>query len=594
MRSRTGIILLILLFLLPAAATAQSAPGKTTSWQRLLHDRRGTVTALWYDIDPFIFKNEKGRLLGVEYELMESFASFVRDRYKVSLTVDWKNAGSFEQIYRSIRDTRDTGIFGWSFFSITSERQREVSFTPAYMPDLNVLVTSPGMPLYADEQPFIDTLPRLQGYTMKHTTMADDIAALAARNPGKAISSEYDDYEVLNKISAAGNGFGYVPLTVYVVALQKGIKVKRQHILATERAGFGGIFPRHSDWAPVIDTYFRSDACRQTVAVLLARYLGPEIGAMIMEGPGTSPVEQRSAEIELLTKEREIVSRRLIDTALQAEQHRIFRNVAIGAVLVLLLLGGLMYNRYRVKKRLSALLLQRNTLVRRQNRDIERINRKLHMRVLQAQINPHFMFNSLNDLQYFIHQGDKPTALSYVSRFSKFMRMLLEHANEPEITVEQEMALLQLYLELEQLRFTGQFTYRIDAGENVRERDLRFPPLLLYHYVENALYHGILNHDREGRIDIAFTYDNPHLVVVITDNGRGRKAAAQKAGTRGANDTTPFRELLKERIEIINEELPGKIEVRVEDLQENDSAAGTRVTVRFLTTSRREYQVMEY
>lgn len=594
MRSRTGTLLLILLFLLPAAAKAQYGPEKTTSWQRLLSDRKGTITALWYDIDPFIFTNAKGQLQGVEYELMESFASFVRERYQVSLQVEWKNTGSFEKIYTTIRNTRDTGIFGWSFFSITKERQREVSFTPAYMPDLNVLVTSPGMPLYAEEKSFVSTLPSLQGYTMKHTTMEADINALAARNPGKPVSSEYDDYEVLNKIAAAGNGYGYVPLTVYVVALQKGIKVKRQHILATERAGFGGIFPRHSDWAPVVDTYFRSDACRQTVAGLLARYLGPEIGAMIMEGPGTSPVEQRSAEIELLTKEREIVSQRLIDTALQEGRHRILRNVAIAAALLLLLFIGLIYNRYRVKKKLSKLLLQRNALVRRQNRDIERINRKLHMRVLQAQINPHFMFNSLNDLQYFIHQGDKPTALSYVSRFSKFMRMLLEQANEPEITVAQEMALLQLYLELEQLRFTGQFRYRIDATADVQERDLRFPPLLLYHYVENALYHGILNHDREGFIDISFTYDNPHLVVTITDNGRGRKAAVQRAGTRGANDTTPFRELLKERIEIINEELPGKIEVRVEDLQEGDHAAGTRVMVRFLTTSRREYQVMEY
>jgi LytS/YehU family sensor histidine kinase len=255
-------------------------------------------------------------------------------------------------------------------------------------------------------------------------------------------------------------------------------------------------------------------------------------------------------------------------------------------VVIVIVITALVYNRYRIKTELSKLLLQRNALIRKQNRDIELINRKLHMRVLQAQINPHFVFNSLNDLQYFINKGDTSVSLSYVSRFSRFIRELLSQANDPEISLMQEEKFLKLYLDLEKMRFTGKFDYVIETDPDLPSGLSGIPPLILYHFAENALYHGILNNDKAGEIRIKFSYENPHLVCVIEDNGCGRAKAKALNVKRTLNESTPYKKLLEERIGVLNDETPGRITVNVEDpVGPDDDPEGTRVIVRFLVSS---------
>ena len=581
-RLYTRLLLSIALGMGIAAASAQG----TDSWAQVQQQKRGTVTALWYDIDPFIFDDANGNLQGVEYELMESFAAWVKKTYGYEVSINWKDAGSFNGIYDQIKHASGSGLFGWSFFSITPERKQEVRFTPPYMPDINVLVTNDLMPIFSNEAAFIDTISHLRGYTMQHTAMEHDMEALV-RSHDIPISRQYDDYEILEKIAEEGNAFGYVPLTVYVVSLQKGIKVKRQHLFATERPGLAGIFPKNSDWQPIANEYFQSFECKRLVNTLLAKYLGSEIGGIIMEGPGASPDGQRDAELELVTKEREIVSQRLASTLLASERDKTLRYVSILLIIIAVVIVVLMYNRYRMKTRLTKLLTQRNTLIGKQNRDIEHINRRLHMRVLQAQINPHFVFNSLNDLQYYINKGDTNTSLSYVSRFSRFIRELITQANEPEITLAQEKQFLKLYLELEKMRFTGKFDYTIAADEDTPPDIAGLPPLIIYHYVENALYHGILNLEGKGEVTISFGYQAPHLICTISDNGCGRDAAKIRNEKRDTNDTTPYKGLLRDRIRVLNEEVNDRISVNVQDLVTPDgNPAGTRVVLQLLVSSR--------
>ncbi|WP_353127168.1 histidine kinase [Parapedobacter pyrenivorans] len=581
-------ILSIAWFLGVGVAAAQ----ETDSWATIQENKGGTVTALWYDIDPYIFEDDNGKLQGVEYELMESFVRWINKTYDYEVAIRWKNARSFDGIYNQIRSTSDGGVFGWSFFSITPERKQEVQFTPPYMPDINVLVTNDRMPLFTNEAAFRDTIPHLRGYTMRYTAMEQDMDSLI-RGYAIPVSRKYDDYQILERIAAERDAFGYVPLTVYVVSLQKGIKVKRQHLFATERPGLAGIFPINSDWQPIVDEYFQSFECKRLVSGLLSKYLGSQIGPIIMEGPGASPDGQRDAELELLTKEREIVSQRLANSLLAAERDRILRYVSMLLIVVAIGIAVLMYNRYRMKTRLTKLLTQRNTVIGKQHRDIERINRKLHMRVLQAQINPHFVFNSLNDLQYYINKGDTATSLGYVSRFSRFIRELLAQANIPEISLAQEEKFLRLYLELEKMRFAGKFDYAIETEEGIPSDLSGLPPLIIYHYVENALYHGILNLDRHGEIRITFRYESPHLVCNITDNGCGRESAKERTKQRDANETTPYKRLLKDRIQILNDEVSGRITVAVADLVTPEGKpAGTNVTLHILINSRAQNPIV--
>src|SRR3546814_14364895 len=104
------------------------------------------------------------------------------------------------------------------------------------MPDINCFVSNDHMPTFTEDLVFLYTIAHLRGYTMHHTAMESDMDILT-HGFDIPISRQYDDYEILERIAVEGNAFGYVPLTVYVVSLQKGIKVKRQHLFATERPG---------------------------------------------------------------------------------------------------------------------------------------------------------------------------------------------------------------------------------------------------------------------------------------------------------------------------------------------------------------------
>jgi len=596
MRYRTMVYVRLLsswlLLLTVGPAVAQD---RMDSWATVQQRGGGTVTALWYDADPFIFKDAEGILRGVEYELMESFAQWVKRQYGYDLKVNWADGGSFLQIYNRVADATDHGLFGWSFFSITPQRQQQVAFTPPYMPDINVLITNDQMPLFTRESEFYDTLAYLKGYTMYDTSMETDMDSLL-RGYDVPVSRAFEDYAIVDRIAIEKEAFGYVPLTVYVVSLQRGIKVKRQHLFATERPGLAGILPRHSDWQPIVNEYFQSFECKRLANLLLNKYLGSEIGEIIMNGPGATADSQRDAELELLAREREIVSQRLAQTLLAAERAKTIRNVSILLIFIAVVFVALLYNRYRMKNRLTKLLTQRNTVIGQQNRDIERINRQLHMRVLQAQINPHFVFNSLNDLQYYINKGDSATSMRYVSRFSRFIRELLTHANEPEISLAQEKRFLELYLDLEKMRYTDRFDYRIDVEDGTPPDIAGIPPLIIYHYVENALYHGILNLEGKGEISISFAYRTPYLVCTVLDNGCGREAARRLQQQRDTNDTTPYKGLLRDRIQVLNEEMSGRITVLVQDLVSPDGEpAGTRVTLHLLVSSRaQELNIFEY
>src|SRR5690606_10921230 len=193
----------------------------------------------------------------------------------------------------------------------------------------------------------------------------------------------------------------------------------------------------------------------------------------------------------------------------------------------------------------------------------------------------------LNDLQYYINKGDTSTSLSYVSRFSRFIRELITQANEPEITLAQEARFLSLYLALEKMRYAGKFEYTIAMDDGTPLDITGIPPLIIYHYVENALYHGILNMDGNGEIEVSFSYHAPHLICIISDNGCGRNAAKARNQRRDTNDTTPYKGLLRDRIRVLNEEVADRVSVNVQDMVTPDGKpAGTRVVLQLLVSSR--------
>jgi hypothetical protein len=153
---------------------------------------------------------------------------------------------------------------------------------------------------------------------------------------------------------------------------------------------------------------------------------------------------------------------------------------------------------------------------------------ELRQQALNANMNPHFIFNSLNGIQHFINSHQPELANELLTDFSRLIRMNLENNLEMLVPLEDEMERLELYLKLEKLRFGDKLTYAIHGVEALRGHDISIPPMLLQPYVENAVIHGILPREKGGHIDVSLRGIGNHYEVEIRDNGIGLKAAAAR------------------------------------------------------------------
>ena len=176
--------------------------------------------------------------------------------------------------------------------------------------------------------------------------------------------------------------------------------------------------------------------------------------------------------------------------------------------LYVLMLGGIAYSFYKIRTRRLRLKLE----TEREIRDLERS-------ALQAQMNPHFIFNCLNSIQRFIQDNEKDRAMDYLAKFARLVRQSLTASTESKILLDQEISMLDNYLALEKLRFKNRFDYSINIADNIDPLMIRIPPLLIQPYVENAVVHGMKNKDRGGLILISFKIEEENLFVAVKDNG---------------------------------------------------------------------------
>lgn len=157
---------------------------------------------------------------------------------------------------------------------------------------------------------------------------------------------------------------------------------------------------------------------------------------------------------------------------------------------------------------------------------------------LRAQMNPHFIFNSLNAIQELIITENYTSSYEYLSKFSRLLRMVLHNSEKNLIPLSHEIEMCRLYLELESLRFKHSFHYTIEIEERIDPDSILFPCLLLQPFIENAIWHGLLPKEGEKKLAISFNEEKGCLICLITDNGVGReKAAAIKAGKMGMQHT---------------------------------------------------------
>jgi two-component sensor histidine kinase len=203
------------------------------------------------------------------------------------------------------------------------------------------------------------------------------------------------------------------------------------------------------------------------------------------------------------------------------------------------------------------------------------------MKALRAQMNPHFIFNSLNSIQKYILKNEHFEASQYLTKFSRLIRLILDHSNQSTILLSSELELLKLYVEMESLRFDNKFDYKIIAGENLLPDTVEIPSMLIQPYVENAIWHGLLHKEERGILRITFNKQSEtDLTVIIEDDGIGREKAAELKSKQVLKKKSYGMQITEDRIAIINRAQNINATFEINDLKDQlGNAAGTKVVL---------------
>ena len=197
---------------------------------------------------------------------------------------------------------------------------------------------------------------------------------------------------------------------------------------------------------------------------------------------------------------------------------------------------------------------------------------------LRSVMNPHFIFNSLNSIQYFVAKNERRLALDYLSIFSTLIRKILNSSVNHIIPLNTELEILKNYITLEKLRFEEKFDFSLNVAPDVEVEEIEIPSLLIQPYVENAILHGLMNKDGNGRLTINVCQENEYLLFIVEDDGIGREKAKQIKISNDIEEKSYGMLLTQERLDIINKTV--NVSVKVEDLvNSNQAPQGTRVTI---------------
>jgi tetratricopeptide (TPR) repeat protein len=290
--------------------------------------------------------------------------------------------------------------------------------------------------------------------------------------------------------------------------------------------------------------------------------------------------KSQEVKVEVLEKNKQLAEQ---DLRLEFLQEKVYQETRMkwllaAASALLLATGILFFQKFRERKRVNELLSIKNAEISRQKVHIEAMNYQLENRMLRAQINPHFIFNSLSSIQHFVTSDDKPSTLKYLSKFSHLLRQVLESSITGNVVMKEELKLLSMYLELEALRFDNTFSYAIHVDQSIDPDMFEIPTMILQPLIENAVLHGLLPKKDNRKLLISFVLGADSLEVKVEDNGIGRKASAVLQ--EGKRTASPSRGLsvTEQRLASLREKHGWDAELVYVDLyDENGHAAGTCV-----------------
>lgn len=225
------------------------------------------------------------------------------------------------------------------------------------------------------------------------------------------------------------------------------------------------------------------------------------------------------------------------------------------------------------------LLWKRRSRSGKDNQLLQQRLMQSEMRALRSQMNPHFIFNAINSIQHYVLTNERELANKYLVKFSRLMRNILDLSKEELICLGDELETVNLYLEIESLRFNDAFSFSIRCDSSVDPSKVKIPPMLIQPFAENAIWHGLLLKDGPKELVITINRDNGKLRIAVDDNGIGRESAG-RFRNQELRRRSHGMEITRSRLDVLKAVHGIDITMHVIDKTDEASrSAGTRVVL---------------
>ena len=273
----------------------------------------------------------------------------------------------------------------------------------------------------------------------------------------------------------------------------------------------------------------------------------------------------------------------------QLKQQATVKNFLIAIFIAFVLMGLFVYRNLLLKRKNERMSRERaedelkvhQLESEKKESELKQQAAELEMQALRAQMNPHFIFNCLSSINRFILKNEGKTASNYLVRFSRLIRMVLINSQKPLITLEDELQMLTIYLDMERLRFKDSFDYGITFLNTMETDKIFIPPLLLQPFCENAIWHGLMHKEGQGRLNIEFSMKDNILHCTITDNGIGLEKSEEMKSKSAEKEKSLGLKITTERLALLNREKGLHSFFEIENiLDEDGNSAGTKINLK--------------
>ncbi len=280
--------------------------------------------------------------------------------------------------------------------------------------------------------------------------------------------------------------------------------------------------------------------------------------------------EKKEKQIALLAQEKELQTK-------ETQRQATLKQASFGGLFAVLLIAGLLIYTLRQRIKTQKMLMAKNEEVK-SARFRQQLS-ELEMKALRAQMNPHFIFNCINSINRMVLSGEGGDASRYLTKFAKLIRLMLENSETPTVSLEDELLMLEAYLQLESLRFKEKIRYDIVVDEAIDRETTYLPAMVLQPFIENAIWHGLMPKEGDGLIKITIQEDNDVLKCIIEDNGVGREQALELSEGQVTKKKSMGLQITEERLKLLSKERLKEL-ICITDLKDSmNHALGTRVDV---------------